>query len=564
MASTKSRQRITRKLDSQSNSLADLTPSSYKFVRFEEPFLDAGLAFLARELEDLFSSSVTIEADGFNFTLPESGWEEKLFSRLVEQRHRRLMQTPAKSNRTGKSLVSRPLPGIGHKGEHPVFGKLSGVQKNTKFISLIRQVLNLECSASGDSEVCGVTGQAFLPHEEIYKGRQFIYPFMADQKQNLGGVRAFDFRHNQKVILAGVCAWLASVPFAMYYKNGSPVSIIFYPVVSDFSAAMDLEQGFARLLAFDHSPFGNFRVPGKYSDSPFAMLIRLYERYYLDTSRVLPCNQWFVLRVTKEDQGYDIRAFDCSIPSLSNFNHFFTPMPESSNQEHFALGNWLGRIRIKALDDQFKDRYDDVKDCFPEWLDNLAMSFLEDNVDMFIASFAKVQFGHSLYIVNTTRDEFFKIFWILIDRFSGGKTMDASLRHGVEAFGRALESFAWHGRSGGGRKDLSHHYKIARSGSYRALAEAVTDAISGMMAASDASGTKFKFNREARQFCEWWVNNLDSDYFSECNWWKVKSLLVAAMNMAVAQPQTIQPDEPQENIQDVEPINENNEKEEIE
>ena len=142
--------------------------------------------------------------------------------------------------------------------------------------------------------------------------------------------------------------------------------------------------------------------------------------------------------------------------------------------------------------------------------------------------------------------------------------MDESLRHGVEAFGRALESFAWHRRSGGGRKDLSHHYKIARSGSYRALTEAVTDAISGMMAASDASGTKFKFNREARQFCEWWVSNLDSDYFSENNWWKVKSLLVAAMNMAVAHPQTIQPDEPQENSQDVEPINENNEKEKIE
>ena len=339
------------------------------------------------------------------------------------------MQTPAKSNRTGKSLVSRPLPGIGHKGEHPVFGKLSGVQKSTKFISLIREVLNLECSASGDSEVCGVTGQAFLPHEEIYKGRQSIYPFMADQKQNLGGVRVFDFRHNQKVILAGVCAWLASVPFAMYYKNGSPVSMIFYPVVSDFSAAMDIEQGFARLLTFDHSPFGNFRVPEKYSDSPFAMLIRLYERYYLDTSRALPCNQWFVLKITKEGQGYDIRAFDCSIPSISNFNHFFTPLPETIEQEPFALGTWLSRMRIKALDDKFKERYDDVKDQFPEWLDNLAMSFLEDNVDMFIASFANVQSGHSLYIVNTTRDDFFKIFWILIDRFSGGKTMDESLRH---------------------------------------------------------------------------------------------------------------------------------------
>lgn len=546
--------------------MTNLTPSSYKFVRFEEPFLDAGLAFLARELENLFPNFVTIEPDGFNFTFPESGWEDRLFSRLVEQRQRRLLQTAAKSNKT-KALVNRFIPGAGGSTRwgHPIFGKgTPGLEQKEIFIALMRQVVGLETSQSDQKEICGMTGQLFYPNAALCEGRQSIYPFMVDQKRNLGGVREFDFRHNQKVIIAGTCSWLASIPFVMFYKSGTPISTLFYPVASDFNVAMVLEEGFKTILTFDHSPYGNFRIQGRYNDSPFAMLIRLYERYLIDTSRALPCNQWFVLRVTKEGQGYDIRAFDCSIPSISNFNHFFTPLPETIEQEPFALGTWLSRMWIKALDDKFKDRSDDVKNQFPEWLDNLAMSFLEDNVDMFIASFANVQSGHSLYIVNTTRDDFFKIFWILIDRFSGGKTMDESLRHGVEAFGRALESFAWHRRSGGGRKDLSHHYKIARSGSYRALTEAVTDAISGMMAASDASGTKFKFNREARQFCEWWVSNLDSDYFSENNWWKVKSLLVAAMNMAVAHPQTIQPDEPQENSQDVEPINENNEKEKIE
>ena len=124
--------------------------------------------------------------------------------------------------------------------------------------------------------------------------------------------------------------------------------------------------------------------------------------------------------------------------------------------------------------------------------------------------------------------------------------MEQPFRKGIEAFGRSLESFAWHGRSGGGRKDLSHHYKIARSGSYRALVEAVTDAISGMMASAEASGSRFYFSPEARQFCEWWTQHLDTDQLSEDNWWKVKSVLVAAMNMAVVHLQITQPGESQE------------------
>lgn len=511
--------------------------------------MDAGLAFMARELDDLFPGSVKIDPDGFLFKFPKDGWEEKLFSRLVEQRERRLMQTPAKSNRTGKTLVNRFLPGAGGSTRwgHPVFGKgAPGANERRTFVSLVRQMFDLEDPQRDQVETCGITGQVFYPHSEVYEGRQSIYPFMVDQKQNLGGVREFNFRHNQGVILAGVCAWLASVPFVMFYKGGSPTSVLFYPVTIDFTVAMDLERGFAKLLQFDHSPYGNFRASGGYGDAPFVMLIRLYERYHLDTSRVLPCERWFVLHLAKEGQGYDIRSFECAIPSLTDFYHFFDPLSADAEQEPFGLGTWLSRVWIKALDDRAKERYDDARDRFPEWLDNVARAFLEDDLASFIMAFARTEFGHALYVRGSKRDEFFKVFWTLVDRFSGGDTMDQPFRKGTEAFGRALESFAWHGRSGGGRKDLSHHYKIARSGSYRALVEAVTDAISGMMASTEASGSRFYFNPEARQFCKWWTQHLDTDQLCEDNWWKIKSVLVAAMNMAVVHPQIIQPGETHE------------------
>lgn len=512
------------------------------------------MVFLARELDDLFQGSVKIEQDGFIFNFPTNGWEEKLFSRLVEQRQRRLMQTAVKSNKTGNTLVNRFIPGAGGSTRwgHPIFGKgVIGSKEKKTFISLVRQVFGLETTQAEQIETCGVTGKCFYPHSVVYEGRQSIYPFMVDQKRNLGGVREFEFKHNQSVILAGICAWMASAPFVMFYKgkgkDRAPISTLFYPVISDFKGAIDLENGFGRILSFDHSPYGNFRVQGRYSDSPFAMLIRLYERYHLDTARILPCERWFVLQFAKEGQGYDIRSFECAIPSLTNFSHFFDPLPDSIEQEPFELGTWLSRMWIRALDDRAAERYDDAKDRFPDWLDSLARSFLEDDLESFIMAFAKVEFGHVLYVRDSTRDEFFKVFWTLVNRFSGGESMEQPFRKGVEAFGRSLESFAWHGRSGGGRKDLSHHYKIARSGSYRALVEAITDAISGMMASAEASGSRFYFSPEARQFCEWWTQHFDTDQLCEDNWWKVKSVLVAAMNMAVVHPQTIQSGESREN-----------------
>lgn len=349
---------------------------------------------------------------------------------------------------------------------------------------------------------------------------------------------------------------MASVPFVMFYKGGSPVSTLFYPVTSDFTVSMDLERGFGRLLQFDHSPYGNFRVPDRYGDTPFTMLVRLYERYRLDTSRALPCERWVVLRVAKEGQGYDIRSFECAIPSLADFDHFFDPFPDNAEQRPFELGSWLSRIWIRALDDRANERYDDARDRFPEWLDSLAKAFLEDDLASFITAFGRTEFGHALYVRDSTRDEFFRVFWALLNRFLGGDTMDQPFREGVEAFGRALESFAWHGRSGGGRKDFSHHYKIARSGSYRALVEAVTDAISGMMASAEASGSRFYFTPEARQFCQWWTQHLDTDQLGEDNWWKIKSVLVAAMNMAVVHPQTVKPGESQETIPEKEALEE--------
>lgn len=128
--------------------------------------------------------------------------------------------------------------------------------------------------------------------------------------------------------------------------------------------------------------------------------------------------------------------------------------------------------------------------------------------------------------------------------------MDQEFRDGVEAFGRALSYFSWQGRSSGGRKDLSHHYKIARSGSYRSLVEALTDAISGMMAASEASGTRFRFAPKARGFCDWLVAHTGTAEFNQDNWWTVKAILVAAMNMAAVhreKPEDEELDEPATN-----------------
>lgn len=460
------------------------------------------------------------------------------------------MQTAAKSNKTGKTLVDRPLPGVGHpRHGHPVFGKdIPSLQHKRDFIPLIRQACGFEINQSGKIEACGVTGNAFHRDGKTYKGSQSIYPFMVTEKENMGGIREFDFKHSQEVVLSGLCAWLASVPFAMFYtkKGKQSNSIVFYPMSSNNITGMELEKTFRYFLSFDHSPYGNFRVAGGYSDSPYAMLIRVYEQYHTDTSRVLPCDRWFVLLLTssREALGYGIRAFECVIPSIDNFSLFFDPLPGA--QDAFCLGTWLSQIRIRALDEQSNARYDDAKEQFSGWLDMLARSFLEDNLTLFLGAFARTEYGYALYARNTTRDEFFEAFWILIDRFSGGDGMQDEFRNGVQAFAQALESFAWHGRSGGGRKDLSHHYAIARSGSYRALVEAVTDTISGMMAAADATSSKFFFGADARQFCEWWAKNLDTDELCENNWWKVKSVLVAAINMAAVHPKAAQAEVPED------------------
>jgi hypothetical protein len=517
------------------------TPSAYKFCCFGDPFLDAGIAFLARELSDLFPNMIQIETDGFLFTFPDSNWEEMLFSRIVEQRERRLKQLPAKSNKTEKTLVHRFIPGAGGSSRwgHPVFGKgTPGEKEKGIFISLVRQAFDLEATENEFTNVCGVTGEIFPPHVDLCDGLQSIYPFMVAQKQNLGGVREMGFKHSQRVILAGICSWMASIPFNMFYKEGSPISLLFYPIVSDFKAGIELETKFDKLLQFDHSPFGNFRLPQGANDSPFSMLVRLYERYRLDTSRVLPCEQWFVLMISREGQGYDVRAFECAIPSLADFNRFFDSLHDDPDKEPFGLGTWLSRFWIKLLEEKTQDHHDAAKEHFLEWMDGMAKSFFEDDLDAFIRAFARSEFGHVLYVRGTTRDEFFKIFWQLIGRFTGGKSMEQSFRKGIEAFGKELEKFSYCGRSSGGRKDLSHHYKIARAGSYRALVEAVTDAFAGMMASDDATGTKFNFSQEARQFCQWWTEHLDSEQLNEENWWKVKSVLVAAMNAAQAHPVT--------------------------
>ncbi|MGE0276164.1 MAG: hypothetical protein AB7G68_10425 [Nitrospiraceae bacterium] len=511
------------------------TPSSVSLPRFEEPFLDAGLAFLASQLEGLFHRSVTPKINGFVFTVPNTpNWEEQVFSRLVEQRERRLRYTSESKAAKGK-LVSRPVPGAaGHaRWGHPVFGKGSpGKTEREQFVPLLRQAIGLDMGTQA-FETCGVTGDAFLPHGEVYQGRQSVYPFMVDQKKNLGGVRQFDFCYRQSVILAALCSWMASVPLITFYRERVPVTFMFYPVVPTFASNVEIERKFATLLQFDHHWRGSLVAPG-FSPGPYAALISLYERYRLDAKRVLPCDRWFVLRVGKEGQGYDIRAFERTIPSLEEFDHFFASLPGQSPKEPFELGRWISRLWIRALDPKSKEseRYQDARERFPEWVDDIARAFLENKFLLFLNAFSRMECGYVLYVRNSSRNELFEVFWTLISRFAGGSSMDQEFRTGVEAFGRALSYFSWQGRSTGGRKDLSHHYKIARSGSYRSLVEALTDAIAGMMAASEASGSRFRFDQKARGFCDWLVAHMGSTEFNQDNWWTVKAILVAAMNMA--------------------------------
>lgn len=155
--------------------------------RFEDPFLDTGLAFLACELEGLFPGSVTPKIDCFAFTIPDKpSWEEQVFSRLLEQRERRLMYTSQSKVAKGK-LVNRPVPGAaGHaRWGHPVFGKGGpGKTEREQIVSLLRQAIGLDMGTQS-FETCGVTGDAFLPHGGVYQGRQSVYPFMVDQKKNL-------------------------------------------------------------------------------------------------------------------------------------------------------------------------------------------------------------------------------------------------------------------------------------------------------------------------------------------------------------------------------------------
>lgn len=327
---------------------------------------------------------------------------------------------------------------------------------------------------------------------------------------------------------------MASVPLITFYCERGPATFMFYPVVPTFTSNVELERKFATLLRFDHQWAGSLVAPG-FSPGPYAALISLYERYRLDTKRVLPCDRWFVLRVDKEGQGYDIRAFERTIPSMEEFDHFFAALPHHrSPEEPFELGAWLSRLWIRPLDPKSKEseRYQDARERFPEWVDGIAQAFLENKFRLFLSALARMEFGHVLYVKRSTRDEFFKVFWTLVSRFAGGPPMDQEFRDGVEAFGRALSYFSWQGRSSGGRKDLSHHYKIARSGSYRALVESLTDAISGMMAASEASGSRFRFDPKARGFCDWLVAHMGTAEFNQDNWWTVKAILVSAMNMA--------------------------------
>lgn len=362
---------------------------------------------------------------------------------------------------------------------------------------------------------------------------------MVDQKPNLGGLRQFEFSYRQDVILAALCGWMASVPLVTFLKKKQgkkgkdPVTLMFYPVFSTLTQGCELEKNLAALLTFNHYWAGN-AVEAKASLSPFAVLILLYERYRLDTSKVLPCDRWFVLRVDRAGQGYDIRAFQRTIPSLEEFDHFFVSLPGRSPEEPFELGTWISRLWIRPLDPKSKEteRYQDARERFPEWVDGIAQAFLENKLSPFLNALARMEFGHVLYVKRSTRDEFFEVFWTLVSRFAGGPPMDQEFRTGVEAFGRALSNFSWQGRSSGGRKDLSHHYKIARSGSYRSLVEAITDATSGMMAASEASGTRFRFDQKARGFCDWLVAHMGTAEFNQDNWWTVKAILVAATNMA--------------------------------
>jgi hypothetical protein len=477
------------------------------------------------------------KVDSFVFIIPATPtWGEMVFSRLVEQRERRLKYT----SKTGK-LVNRPFPGAGGHARwgHPVFGKgRPGKTEQEQFGVLLRQAFGLDgCDQA--FETCGVTGAPFSPHTQLFQGRQSVYPFMVDQKPNLGGLRQFEFSYRQDVILAALCGWLASVPLVTFLKKRKgkkgkdPVTLMFYPVVSTLIQGCELERNLAALLTFNHSWTGN-AVEAKAGLSPFAVLILLYERYRLDTSKVLPCDRWFVLRVDKEGQGYDVRAFERTIPSLEEFDHFFAPLPGQSAEGPFELGTWISRLWIRALDPKSSEseRYGEVRERFPEWVDGIAQGFLENKLPPFLNAFARMEFGYVLCVRNSTRDEFFQVFWTLVSRFAGGPPMDQEFRTGVEAFGRALSYFSWQGRSSGGRKDLSHHYKIARSGSYRALVEALTDATSGMMAASEASGTRFRFDQKARGFCDWLVTHMGTVEFNQDNWWTVKAILVAAMNMA--------------------------------